>query len=669
MEIPILNWFEEPIKSSFKAVFDGANSGVESLDLLKKYRKIHFELLTHQVSGIKILGMQQPMELKDLYYPARVSTDISRRIYDPEWKSLNGNEVARKEKKIKATEEGDAFIEKNPRVVILGRPGAGKTTFLKFLALSYCDKSVFARTKLEKSYLPIYVHLPQLAREGMDVVEHISDALCKRTSAHATGFYVRLLEIGACTVFFDSLDEVAGDLRKGLVSNLKEFCKLYPKARVVISCRTADYAQVFENFAEVELARLTKEGVASVIRAWFGRDTNKAEKLLHLLSNDVAVASLTETPLLLCLLCIQFKNDLVLPKKRTELYRRCVDALLRDWDTTRGFRRDSAYAQLSDDKKEKIFEALAGEFSRDSIEYEFSEARVLGSISNEIARFSLETNDSKGILTEIENHHGIVEKCSAETYQFSHGTMQEYFAARHFVAKRLELEICKKHYENAAWQNIISFMASMLDDPTPLLMFLVAKSSMERFQNYPAFGRRLSHLWLLYRCMTMGVAVAPSVRKEICQHLVGSQISMLQQLHVDGIVPYAARRPHGVRQALFSYSRSRTSIGKILTPYRSLMNEMVTSPVSEYSERVVEVVESIEVKPGTSLYKNLGLASCLLVPISDLKPQYFLSKMMDYSALLLTVKAESVRSVIVESIATHKLMHPGLFEETGIGKS
>lgn len=663
VEIPIFNWFEEPIKSSFKAVFEGANSGIESLDLLKKYRKIHFEILGGQVSGIKILGMQQPMELKDLYYPARVSTDISRRIYDPEWKLLNGEEVSSKVKKTKATEAADAFIAKHGRVVILGGPGAGKTTLLKFLALAYSDKSVFDKTTLERSYLPVYVHLPQLAREGVDVIDHIAGPLCKRTNSHGIGFYVRLLELGACTVFFDSLDEVPRDLRKALITNLKDFCKIYPKARVVISCRTADYEQVFESFVEAELARLTKEGVSSVIKAWFGKDTDNALKLLNVLSKDSAVASLTETPLLLCLLCIQFRNDLALPKKRTELYRRCVDALLRDWDTTRGFRRDSSYAQLSDDRKERVFEALAGSLCKGSIQYEFSEAHVLESISSEIARFSLEQNDAKGILVEIENHHGIVEKCSAETYQFSHGSMQEYFAARHFVAKRVEMEVLKRKYEDGAWQNIISFMASMLDDPTDLLRFLVEKSSMERFQNYPAFGRRLSHLLLLYRCLTMGVAISPEIRRAICLHLVNSQVSMLKQLHEDGVVPYAARRPNGVRQPLFTYAKSRASIAKVLLPHRSLMNEMVTSPVAEYADCVVEVVETIEVKQGASLYKDLGLATSLLAPISDLKPRYFLIKMLEYSGLLLRLKSEGVRSVIVESITIHKARHEAVFQD------
>ncbi|QJQ06647.1 hypothetical protein EJG51_013220 [Undibacterium piscinae] len=180
-----------------------------------------------------------------------------------------------------------------------------------------------------------------------------------------------------------------------------------------------------------------------------------------------------------------------------------MDALLRDWDSTRGFRRDTSYAQLSDDKKEKIFEAIAGKSCSNSIEYEFSEAFVLN--------------------------------------EFSHGTMQEYFAARYFVAKRVEMNVLKKHYDEQEWHNIIMFMVSIMDDPSDLLNFLVLKSSMVTFQNYPAFGKRLFHLLLLYRCMATGVSISQELRTEICTHLVKSQINMLSQLNGDGVLPFDSK--------------------------------------------------------------------------------------------------------------------------------
>ncbi|MBS0357303.1 MAG: hypothetical protein JSR83_25735 [Proteobacteria bacterium] len=277
----------------------------------------------------------------------------------------------------------------------------------------------------------------------------------------------------------------------------------------------------------------------------------------------------------------------------------------------------------------------------------------------------MDPNDAKGILMEIESHHGIVEKCSAETYEFSHATMQEYFVAKYFVAKRKELEILKKHYENEGWHNVILFMVSMMDDSSSILNFLSERSSTEKFQNYPAFGRRLAHLLLLYRCMAMGVNLSPELRENMCSHLVRSQINMIQQINKDGVLPYAARRPNGVRQALFTYRKSRESIDRILKPYRSLMNEIVLSPIKEYSEKVVEVISSINMESDddSELYSKIGLATCLLVPVSASKPEFFFDKMMRYSERLLAKKANSIRGVVVESIEAHRVMFPKLFED------
>lgn len=448
------------------------------------------------------------------------------------------------------------------------------------------------------------------------------------------------------------------DAKKETIDAISEFCKLYPKARVVISCRTADYHQIFDDFAEVEVARLSSKAVETIVNGWFKTEPFKASKLLVTLKNDLTIASLTETPLLLSLLCIQYRNDLVLPNRKTELYRRCVDALLRDWDTSRNFRRDTQYSQLSDDRKEMIFESIAGLTSTGSIEYEFSEAMALEAVSDTIARFGLAANDSKSILVEIESHHGIVEKCSADLYQFSHGTMHEYFMARYIVSKRVEMQVLKAHYEDSRWHTVLAFICAILNDPSPLLEFLVGASSTENFRNYPTFGKRLSHLLLLHRCMSMGVAIPPVLRSKICKHLVTSQIHMIERLNLDGVLPYAVRRAHGVGQSFLHYSRPRPSVGKLLLPYRSLMNEIWISPLPDYVDQVLEQYDIIKKRSDIKIYERIGLLTCLLVPISEACPQEFINRMFQLSNELLKIKSEGIRQLIVELITLHQKIHP-----------
>lgn len=120
---------------------------MESLDLIKRYRSSHFEILAPSVRTVKILGMQQPIDLAKLYYPTHVSIDIRRRIYKPDWVKIDGTpEVATKGSKTaplhqRTFEPADKFIEVNHRTVVLGGPGAGKTTFLKYLAFGLLRQS------------------------------------------------------------------------------------------------------------------------------------------------------------------------------------------------------------------------------------------------------------------------------------------------------------------------------------------------------------------------------------------------------------------------------------------------------------------------------------------------------------------------------------------------
>jgi len=262
----------------------------------------------------------------------------------------------------------------------------------------------------------------------------------------------------------------------------------------------------------------------------------------------------------------------------------------------------------------------------------------------------------------MESHHGIIEKCSAESYQFSHGTMHEYFVARHYVETRQEIQILKQHFDDDSWHTVITFMCAIISDPSAMLEFLVQNSSTQNFKNYPTFGKRLSHLLLLYRCMTMGVAISPVLRATICDHLIESQIHMIVRLHSDKVLPYAVRRPHGVRQTLVTYgdARPRPSIDKLLLPYRSLLNEIHLSPLPDYAEKVLRVCPAQWARLDVSIYAKIGILTCLLAPIADVKAQEFMDYMFQSSAELLKLRADAVRQLIVESISVQQKLYPEL---------
>ncbi len=587
MEIPVISWLDKPIKHAVWSLFDDLNKATEAMDIFRKYRRNHFKRLTHSVRYIKILGMSQPVLLTRIYSPAMVSTTIYGRLYEQDWLSASSPPAVtptRPRRVNRPVTRADEFIDSHSRVAVLGPAGSGKTTLLRHLALAMCDKEIFATTKLQTSRFPFFVALPSYAKEtagDQSIVDYLSMKLAEYTDGYAPEFVRRVLRKGHALILFDSLDEVPKSLRATVVDQIKEISSGFPESHIVLSCRTADYDPISENFYEVELSPLTSRAVSTIVEAWFGEDREQAANLLRHLRRDEAVRSLCETPLLLSLLCIQFRHDLALPQRKTELFRRCIDAFLRDWDASRGFRRDSVYSNLSDDRKIKIFESIAGKFLTTDMRYTFPDLEVIQCIAQCCDLFGISMDEAQDLLREIEAHHGILERFSADSYTFSHQSFQEYFSARNLLAQRREVEEIRKNLGDERWAGVIEFVAAMSEDPGTLLEFLAERSGMRSIKSFPAMARRTRTLFILYRCLSSGVNIPNERRQDLYAHIVGSHSEMLGVFQNGGVFPLPVLVRDGVRYA-YLYYRKRRTLNEALQPLRRLANEILWSPSDMY---------------------------------------------------------------------------------------
>jgi hypothetical protein len=389
----------------------------------------------------------------------------------------------------------------------------------------------------------------------------------------------------------------------------------------VVSSRTADYNPIHECFSECELARLSDSAINKIIRAWFSGEPDKAVKLQEHLANDDGVRSLCETPLLLSLLCIQFKHDLLLPKRKIQLYRRCIEAFLRDWDAGRGFRRDSAYSQLSDDRKERIFETVAGAFFKEGPRYVFPESLLVSHIEACCERFQIDTSEANSVLQEIEAHHGIFERYSADSFMFSHLSFQEYFCARHILAAREEPSILKDHYKDERWASVIEFMVGLHPDPKDVLSRLMQYSGMEGIRNFPPLATRMKTLTLLYRSLISGAAITQEYRKQLYDHIINSHFHMAETFGLAGVFPMATLTA-GTITHTYVYYHKRPSLTQALQPLGVLANEILMTAPDDYARRVAERLSAIDFSgDDQEALKMASIALCLAVPIAYAQPQ------------------------------------------------
>lgn len=120
----------------------------------KKYVNNIFE--TH--NSMKIIGMSEPTPLSDIYINVNVKskTDLGMFLLESFWQKKTNFESG--EHYSERLQPAEKVISEEKRVIILGRPGAGKTTFLKYLAISSLNKS-------DINAIPIFVSLKDWSKE------------------------------------------------------------------------------------------------------------------------------------------------------------------------------------------------------------------------------------------------------------------------------------------------------------------------------------------------------------------------------------------------------------------------------------------------------------------------------------------------------------------------
>ena len=165
--------------------------------------------IIRQHGTIRIFGQTTPKPLREIYTDVFVlDTPTAHRRFGPEqlavhlWNEERGLPFRHAERK-----PGIGLLDSGTQFFLLGKPGAGKTTFLKYLAVREARRGAWGRS-LGK--LPIFVPLRQYADAGKSLFDFIVDQfdVC-HFPGNAAPFVDALLASGKALVLFDGLDEVA----------------------------------------------------------------------------------------------------------------------------------------------------------------------------------------------------------------------------------------------------------------------------------------------------------------------------------------------------------------------------------------------------------------------------------------------------------------------------
>ncbi len=439
----------------------------DDLDLLVKEVKQKIAAdVTDRCGTMRVLDMTQPVDLDRIYTDVNILEKISGkdRIDCDEVLPIGNRENFERWMmgKIQHRITGLKAFEKHQKLVVLGKPGAGKTTFMKYLAMSCLGG------RFHGELVPIFVTLKAYAEErGQPSLEnYILTEFAKRKVSQDVA--KQLLDNGKALILLDGLDEVKKEDDRRVKQDIDQFSRDWLKNRFAITCRIAAREYQFEKFTEVEVADFDDGQIKTFVNNWFWeRDESKAERLLERLKGNEPVKELAKSPLLLTLLCLVFGESNDFPQKRSELYKEGLEVLIKKWDAKRNIEREIIYKHLSPQNKEDMLGQIAFNTFVNG-EYFFRQEDLQRQIKDYICNLPEASADpealrldSEVVLKAIEHHHGLLVERARNIYSFSHLTFQEYFAAREIERER-HFERLMQHITDPQWKEVFILTAEML---------------------------------------------------------------------------------------------------------------------------------------------------------------------------------------------------------------
>ena len=447
-------------------------------ELVPQLRQQVSKDIEERCSTMRIFDMSQPIELGKIYTQVNILEKIiSRRRKDiSELMKICNLEDFDRFNLGAVTEEriaAETAVTRHNKLFILGKPGAGKTTFLKHLAIQ-CNRNEF-----QGDLVPFFVTLKDFAEtDNTSLLAYLNHYLQSEASENLA----TILNKGKALILLDGLDEVLAANTKRVIKEIETLSNKYPDNQYVITCRIAAKEYTFEKFTEVEIADFDDKQIKDFAENWFRDKPIKPETFLARLKKEKPIRRLVSSPLLLTLLCISFEELGDFPANKKELYEEGIDALLKKWDAKRGVQRDKVYKPLSVAKKEDLLSSIAWKTFAVG-DYFFKQEKAERYISEYIRNLpgaNLDDEalqgDSEIVLKNIEAQHGLLVARAKHIYSFSHLTFQEYFTAREIILVRQSsdeaLQELVSNLFESRWREVFLLAVAMSPNAEKLVLLI-----------------------------------------------------------------------------------------------------------------------------------------------------------------------------------------------------
>src|SRR5581483_1999879 len=311
-----------------------------------------------------------------------------------------GSESKKQRTSISVTDIFKYMNRESPVAVILGAPGSGKSTTLRWLSLHMARAALssayqfprgddadddFEESDEEYYYydslrrIPILLKIGDYAKQLVNTADLSVEQFFTKQLAEAfqivPAIAPRLLDEikrGRGLILFDGLDEVASDsLRRQVAQNIDTFISAYSRSRqgtwnmFLVTSRIVGYeSSTFSRCAHYTLLDFEDEQIKRFLARWcpaveryqamFAQNmkpltpqqeahvkqqgNDQYNQLLRAIFNNPSIKRLAVNPLMLTILALIQRSGKTLPHRRIELYQIVTRTLLDNWNKESGRR-------------------------------------------------------------------------------------------------------------------------------------------------------------------------------------------------------------------------------------------------------------------------------------------------------------------------------------------
>lgn len=383
-------------------------------------------------------------------------------------------------------------LDRHPRLVLLGDPGGGKSTFVKFVASCLAGEALANPTVnlaalvtpvpgggeeespdtwSHSSLLPVVVELRKFAARGLPPVgevataqhlwEFIADELRANVQEEFAPALRAILQDKDGLLLLDGLDEVpeAEQRRKQIIDAIEGFAGAFPRCRLLVTSRTYAYLNQqwrLHGFHAAKLMPFDKHQAKAFVDRWYAQaivtrrrtEQEAAERAVRLkgaITGNPRLFDLARRPLLLTLMAsLHDWRGGELPERRWQLYEEAVDLLLERWNKKKSYHAGAGHIVelpnlvewLKADRASvrMLLNRLA--FEAHSRQPDLAGTADIPEADLVVGLFDIKTAagiDQAQIISYLQERAGLLVAHGEKVYTFPHRTFQEYLAACHLT--------------------------------------------------------------------------------------------------------------------------------------------------------------------------------------------------------------------------------------------